>query len=69
MISHSLVRLLKSQLCSNKLRICFLVLRLSLNIHLQFFSKHEKLLEYILYPSPMRIPMACNKVDKEPEYP
>ena len=36
MTSHFLVRLPKSQLCSNKLRRYCLVLRLGLNIHLQF---------------------------------
>jgi hypothetical protein len=33
------------------------------------YSEHENLLEYIFYPSPTRIPMACSKVDKDPEDP
>jgi hypothetical protein len=33
---------------------------------LTVFSEHEHFLEYSLYPSPVRIPMACSKVDKDP---
>jgi hypothetical protein len=36
---------------------------------LTIFSEHEHFIEYSLYPSPMRIPMACSKVDKDPEDP
>jgi hypothetical protein len=31
--------------------------------------EHEHLLEYSFYPSPVRIPMVCSKVDKDPEDP
>jgi hypothetical protein len=30
-------------------------------------SEHEHLLHYSFYPSPTRVPMACSKVDKDPE--
>jgi hypothetical protein len=36
---------------------------------LRVYSKHEHLLEYSFYLSPTIIPMACNKVDKDPEDP
>jgi hypothetical protein len=32
-------------------------------------SEHAHIIEYIFYPSPTRIPMACSKVDKDPEDP
>jgi hypothetical protein len=31
--------------------------------------EHEYILQYSFYPSPSRIPMACSKVDKDPEDP
>jgi hypothetical protein len=32
---------------------------------LTVYYEHEHFLEYTLYPSPIRIPMACSKFDKD----